>query len=91
MEGSILAELARTNSTLATAEMYTSGAISALEPPSWRLPRIKNLVSRDLKEFSRAVNLTLQEEAISFNTESAEKISMLLELRQLQPMPSPHY
>ena len=80
LEGSILAELARTNSTLATAEMYTSGAISArLNPPVGDPdPVLRSLVSRDLKELSRAVNLTLQEEAISFNTESAEKISTAL-------------
>ena len=80
LEGSILAELTRTNSTLATAEMYTSGAISArLNPPVGDPdPVLRSLVSRDLKELSRAVNLTLQEEAISFNTESAEKISTAL-------------
>ena len=80
LEGSILAELARTNSTLATAEMYTSGAISArLNPPVGDPdPVLRSLVSRDLKELSRAVNLALQEEAISFNTESAEKISTAL-------------
>ena len=80
LEGSILAELARTNSTLATAEMYTSGAISArLNPPVGDPdPVLRSLVSRDLKELSRAVNLTLQEETISFNSESAEKISTAL-------------
>ena len=80
LEGSILAELTRTNSTLATAEMYTSGAISArLNPPVGDPdPVLRSLVSRDLKELSRAVNLILQEEAISFNTESAEKISTAL-------------
>ena len=80
LEGSILAELVRTNSTLATAEMYTSGAIAArLNPPVGDPdPVLRSLVSRDLKQLSRTVNLTPQEETICFSAESAEEIAHAL-------------
>ena len=80
LEGSILAELARTNSTLATAEMYTSGGISArLNPPVGDPdPVLRSVVSRDLKELFRSVNLTPREETISFSAESAEEIAHAL-------------
>ena len=92
LEGSILAELARTNSTLATAEMYTSGAIAArLNPPVGDPdPVLRSLVSRDLKQLSGPSTLLHGRKLFVLALRVQKKLLMLLELRRLQPMPSLH-
>ena len=80
LEGVILAELAKTNSTLSTAEMHTSGAISARLNPKVGDPDpiIRSVVSRDLNQLCGAVNLSTTEKSVSFDMESAKAIANAL-------------
>ena len=80
LEGVILAELAKTNSTLSTAEMHTSGAISARLNPKVGDPDpiIRSVVSRDLTQLCGAVNLSTTEKSLSFDMESAKAIANAL-------------
>ncbi len=80
LEGVILAELAKTNSTLSTAEMHTSGAISARLNPKVGNPDpiIRSVVSRDLNQLCGAVNLSTTEKSVSFDMESAKAIANAL-------------
>tara|TARA_B100001123_G_scaffold413429_1_gene511791 strand:+ start:739 stop:2010 length:1272 start_codon:yes stop_codon:yes gene_type:complete len=59
IEGVILEELRKRKATLATAEMFTSGAIATrLNPaPNNEDPILRNLVSRSLLQLCQAVNL----------------------------------
>ena len=64
LEGVILAELAKTNSTLSTAEMHTSGAISArLNPKVGDLLLFPNYLMHTAYPF----NIDAERRSFSFN------------------------
>lgn len=81
LEGLILDELSKSNSTLATAEMYTSGAIAArLNPKAETFdPILRNVVSRKLSQLYNAVNLVNEQKHPSITSETARNIARALQ------------
>ena len=80
LEGAVLVALRERGGTLATAEMFTSGAIAARFVPKVGAddPVVRGVVSRDLGQMCDAVGLGAEAAAIGYGTETAMALAASL-------------